>query len=108
MENYVKDGTDVTVDVHAQQDGSIALPLFAFEGYEVTVDGKETAYSVGEKNRLTVHLPAGTQGHLRVRFVGKTLWRIADGVSLVSMLALAAYVIKKHRAAALRAKNMQM
>lgn len=95
VEDYVKDGTDITAQVSAVQDGKIALPLFAFEGYRVTVDGKETAYSVGEKNRLTVYLPAGTRGELCVRYTGKTLWRIADGVSLAAMLWLAAYEIRR-------------
>jgi len=100
MEDYVKKGTNVTASIKAEQEGSVALPLFAFDGYEVMIDGEETAYSVGEKNRLTVHLPAGTQGELRVRFAGKMLWRIADGVSLVTALALAAYVIRKRGRAA--------
>lgn len=100
MEAYAKRGTNVTAQIRAGQEGSVSLPLFAFDGYEVTIDGKETAYTVGENNRLTVHLPAGTQGELRVRFAGKLLWRIADGVSLVTALALAVYVIRKRKSAA--------
>lgn len=97
MEAYEKDGTSIAASVRAETDGDIALPLYAFDGYRVTIDGEETAYFAGEKQRLTVHLPAGTEGELRVWFAGKTLWKIADGVSLISMLAMAAYVIRKKK-----------
>lgn len=97
MEAYEKDGTSVAASVSAEKDGEVALPLYAFDGYKVTVDGKDTPYFAGEKQRLTISLPAGTEGELRVWFAGKTLWKAADGVSLCAMLALAAYVIRRRK-----------
>jgi len=108
MEAYEKDGTSITANVRAEKDGEIALPLYAFDGYRVTVDGRETDYFAGEKQRLTVILPAGTEGKLSVWFAGKTIWKIADGVSLAAMLALAAYLAKRHKGAVSKAKNLQM
>ena len=108
MEAYEKDGTSITANVKADTDGEIALPLYAFDGYRVTVDGREMDYFAGEKQRMTVQIPAGTQGALSVRFAGKTLWKIADGISLVSMLGLAVFLVKRRKAASSEVKNLQM
>lgn len=97
---YRKTGTQIFANVDAQNSGTVSLPLFAFDGYCAEVNGEKMELRAGDNNRLTVHLPAGTQGELRVRFAGKMLWRIADGVSLVTALALAAYVIRKRGRAA--------
>jgi len=100
IDGYVKTGTQIKAMVNAQEEASISLPLFAFDGYRAQLDGKDLPVSAGENQRLMVHLPAGTQGQLRVRFAGKLLWRIADGVSLVTALALAVCVVRKRRRAA--------
>ena len=97
---YRKTGTQIWAEAAAQEDGTVSLPLFAFDGYRAEVNGEKMALNAGENNRLTVHLPAGTQGELHIWFAGKILWRIADGVSLVTLLALAACTIRKRKSAA--------
>lgn len=104
MTDYVKDGTEVTADVSAEKEGSIALPLFAFDGYRVTLNGEEIGYTCGVKNRLTIHLDEGAQGELHVWFAGKALWKAAEIISLAAGCALAAIIVRKRKRAALAAK----
>ena len=97
---YDKDGTRVTAQVDAQEDAELTLPLFGFEGYRAEVDGERMEVGPGDNNRLTVRLPAGTSGTLRVWFAGRALWRICDAVSLAALLALLAGAIRARRRAA--------
>ena len=81
------------MDVNAQSDAVLTLPLFAYDGYVAQIDGKAAALGVGENNRLTVMLPAGTQGELHVGYAGSPLWRIADGISLAALIGMAVFGI---------------
>lgn len=86
--DYAKNGTDITAHVAAKEDGTLVLPLFGFDGYRAELDGKEIPWALGDNNRLTLELPAGTQGELHVWFAGKGIWRAAEAVSLLAALAL--------------------
>ena len=96
---YEKDGTNVTAQVIAQTDAKVSLPLFGFDGYKASLDGKALDWSLGDNNRLTVALPAGAQGELRVWFAGKAVWRAADIISLAAAAALCALCMRRKRAA---------
>ena len=97
MTDFRKTGTEITARVDAQADAQIVLPVFGFDGYRAEVDGRAMETGLGENNRLTVRLPAGTQGTLRVWFAGKALWRAAEAVSLFTALALACAWAGKRR-----------
>ena len=86
--DYAKNGTEITAQVAAKKGGTVTLPLFGFDGYRAELDGNEIAWTLGDNNRLTVELPAASQGELRVWFAGKLLWRAAECVSLLAVLAL--------------------
>ena len=88
--NETKRGSTVTADVDAKQDGTLLLPLFGYDGYRAQVDGQnvEVALNQAQNNRLEIHLSAGTRGTLRVRFDGKTWWRLTDAVSLLTLIGL--------------------
>jgi len=88
-----KAGTTLHVHVDAREDAVLTLPLFAYDGYAAQADGRDVTLGIGENNRLTAALPAGTQGSLAVWYAGKPLWRFADGVSLVTLLCLAVFSI---------------
>ena len=99
LTDYKKDGTTVTAQVAADTDAKIALPLFGYDGYRAELGGKELEWTPGENNRLTVEIPAGAQGALRVWFAGKVYWRAAELVSLCTLLALALGGVKRRHAA---------
>lgn len=94
---YEKDGTSVTAHVAAAGDAEISLPLFGYDGYRATVEGEEMETSLGENNRLTVHIPAGTQGTLRVWFAGKAAWRLAEAVSLAAAILLGVSALRRRK-----------
>lgn len=94
---YEKDGTRVTAQVAAESDAQIALPMFGFIGYAAELNGERIDWTLGENNRLTVPLPAGAQGELRVWYEGKAIWKVMDGLSAVSALGLAAFVLIRRR-----------
>lgn len=90
---YEKDGTRVTAQVAAESDAQIALPMFGFIGYAAELNGERIDWTLGENNRLTIDVPAGTQGELRVWYEGKAIWRVMDALSAASALGLAAFVL---------------
>ena len=61
------------------------------------MNGQRVSWRRGENNRLTIDLPAGTQGTLRVWYAGKTIWTVMDGVSAASALGLAVYVLTRKK-----------
>ncbi len=94
---YEKDGTTVSMHVQARTDGAIALPLFGYDGYRVTLNGEEIPWTLGDNNRLTVALEAGMQGDVHVAYKTNALFRAGDGVSFLTLLALAARACAKRR-----------
>ena len=102
---YEKRGTHVTAQVDAPAGGTLALPVFGFDGYRATLDGEALPWTLGENNRLTLALPTGAHGTLRVWFAGKAAWRVADAISLLSALGLAAYGLLRRRRCEHRARQ---
>ena len=75
---YEKKGTRISAQVDAAGDARLTMPLFGFDGYAAEMNGERIDWLRGENNRLTVLLPAGTQGELHVFFAGRTVWRAAE------------------------------
>lgn len=94
---YEKDGTRVSAQVSTKQAGAVSLPLFGFDGYVVELNGERIDWRLGENNRLTVDVPAGTQGTLRVWYEVKMAWRIAETVSLLSAVGLLAFALLRRK-----------
>ena len=92
LSDYSKAGTELRAHVSAQTDASLSLPLFGYDGYRAALDGQEIPWRLGENNRLTVDIPAGTDAQMKVWYAGKTAFRIADGISLASAVLLALYM----------------
>jgi len=96
--DYEKESAQITARIDAKTDAEISFPLFGFRGYRAELDGREVSWALGENNRLTVSVPAGASGLLRVWFAGENIWRAADAVSLVTLLGLAAWCLRRRRA----------
>ena len=86
--DFRKFGTQIDVQVSAQQDGTIVLPLYAFDGYCAQLDGMPLSIAYGEHHHMQLAVQAGMQGSLTVRFVGKAYWRFFDAVSLITAAVL--------------------
>ena len=96
VEAYEKDGTNITCQVEAREEGSVAFPIYGFDGYSVRADGKEIPYTLSSNNRLTVSLEKGLHD-IQIRFAGKKLWRVMDLLSVVSLAATVLFVRKGKR-----------
>ena len=94
---YQKRSTTITAHVAAQEDAAITLPLFGYDGYVVTLDGRETAWRLGGNNCLTVDIPAGTDAQLDVRYRTSLFFRAADAVSLAAALGLCLLTLRRRR-----------
>ena len=97
MMRYSKDGTRITAEIAAQSDAVLTLPLIGFDGYKAKLNEEELQWIRGENNRLSVLLPAGAHGELCVWFEGKMAWKLADAVSLISMIGFVVYALRKSR-----------
>lgn len=97
VRSYEKFGTTVTCDLDAQSDALLTLPLFAFDGYSAALDGHKMPVWLGDNNRLTLFIKAGTHGTLTVCFAGKPVWRLMDMVSILCLLAMLICIHRKKR-----------
>ena len=97
MADYEKRSTTITAQVNARAESRITFPLFDYDGFRATVDGREIAVERGSNNRVSVVLPAGTSGALKIWFAGKGWWRVGDAVSAATLALLAWSGAKKRK-----------
>lgn len=92
VENYQQKGTNITFSVtNNDTDGYVLLPLHAYKGYRVTSeDGKISNHHLvtGEYAVVQVNIPAGYSGNLSISYVGFWYWRLAELVSLATILVI--------------------
>lgn len=94
--DYEKNGT--SVDIFLENDSAetrcLELPLMGYKGYTVEeTDGEGTAAPTvmqkrGAHNDLRIEVPGGYQGRIHVAYEGSLLMRMAEIVSLMSILAV--------------------
>lgn len=99
MADYEKRSTTITAQVSAQTESRITFPLFDYDGFRATVDGREIAVERGSNNRVSVVLPAGTSGALKIWFAGKWWWRVGDAVSAAALIGLLFWMKKGEKKA---------
>ncbi|MDO4741451.1 MAG: hypothetical protein Q4A66_12345, partial [Eubacteriales bacterium] len=102
---YEKKGTRISAEVSSPEGGFVSFPLFGFDGYAAALDGEKIPWRLGDNNRLTVDLAPGAQGEIAVRFEGRTLWRVFDGVSLLSLAAMAAFAFRRRKGEKVESKQ---
>lgn len=99
MADYEKRSTTITAQVSARTESRITFPLFDYDGFRATVDGREIAVERGSNNRVSVVLPAGTSGALKIWFAGKWWWRVGDAVSAAALIGLLFWMKKEEKKA---------
>lgn len=85
---YDKHGTSIMAEVFAQQDGTVVMPLYAFEGYRATLGNEDIEIARSETEHMLLTFDAGDEGKLKIWFEGKEYWRVFDCISLISLLGL--------------------
>lgn len=94
-------GTELKTLIDTTGETSLILPLYAFDGYEVLLNGDRIDWYRGEENRLVVDLPSDSHGELSVRYIGNPIWHVGEIISLLTftlMVILASFQKKKKTA----------
>lgn len=75
--------------IASDEDGLIEIPLFNYKGYQVT-DDDGNVYQVenGANNQIIILVPAGFDGNLYVEYREPWYWRLAELISLMTVLGL--------------------
>ncbi|MCM1568086.1 MAG: hypothetical protein NC081_01415 [Roseburia sp.] len=95
LSDYQKDYLDITLHCvnSSSQEGYIDLPLLLYKGYRAYATqnaGQKLPLEItyGNNNLVRILIPAGFEGQLRVCFVSPVYWRIAEVLSLLSLILL--------------------
>ncbi|MCM1120647.1 MAG: hypothetical protein NC543_14945 [bacterium] len=92
IREYEKQGTNISMSVENDgADGYVLLPLLNYKGYHVTSEGgviTDRNLSTGEDAVVRIDVPAGYEGRISVRYRGPWYWRLAEGITVVTLLYL--------------------
>lgn len=95
--DYQKDGIIIEMNCRNQGGGTetVELPLLYYYGYHAydKASGQELAITTSDNFAVCVEVPAGYEGTIHVAFYSPWYWRVAEVVSVLSFIALAAGVI---------------
>lgn len=76
---------------------AVDLPVLAYRHYtaEDAATGELLPLEKNEQNCLRVTVPAGYSGTVQVRYQPPLVWRLAEGVTLLTLLGLAVWGLRK-------------
>lgn len=87
-ENYV-----VSCNNPSWEESWVTVPVFAYKGYvaEDVESGQRFEIQTGENNVVKIVLPAGYAGSIKVSFEQPAVWRVAELLSAVMVIAMIFY-----------------
>lgn len=101
---YRKQGTraELSVTNHTSEALSLELPLIGYKGYVLKCSESEEFSPYiseirGNHGDLRVIIPPQYSGVLQVSYKGETVFRIAEAISMITLLGLAATVERRRR-----------
>lgn len=101
--DYEKQGVTVsfTCENQSGEEGYVELPLLWYSNYRAKdMAGESLTLTAGNNNVIRVSVPAGYFGDVTVKYQHLVSWRIAEIISLVSLLGFggyAFYIRRKNR-----------
>lgn len=91
--NYKKNGLTITFycENSSEKEAGIKLPLLYYRGYRAMDDNTKAMIPLmdGENHCVTLAVPAGYSGDIRVTFVSPMYWRVAEVISVLTVFVLA-------------------
>ncbi|MCH5343103.1 MAG: hypothetical protein J1E64_03615 [Acetatifactor sp.] len=91
-------GADAYVANLGDRAGRITFPLLYYKGYRAYGKAGEWLNCIaGDNFQVTVEIPAGYEGEIRVRFVSPWYWRVGEGITCVTVLALLFLFLKDRK-----------
>ncbi|MCI9297109.1 MAG: hypothetical protein HFI10_06650 [Lachnospiraceae bacterium] len=101
IENYEKKYTTIKASCinRSEQEGYVDVPLFYYPCYKAKdMDTNEKlALTYGENAKIRIILPPGYQGTIKLEVNERKLWKAADLLSIISILAFTGIWIQKKR-----------
>ena len=86
-------GTDFTFYIETNSNGDVTLPILNYKGYIVTdEDGNSYTIKDGEQKEITISLSANYDGKIFVSYKEPFYWRIAEIISLITVIAMICYL----------------
>lgn len=98
INHTTKKGNKITIDYLNQEgEGYIEVPLLYYPGYVAKEEqGNKLKVVCGENNVVRVELSNKRSGTITVDYQEKVIYLIADMVSIITIIGLIAYKLKKH------------
>ncbi len=102
---YEKKGTTIRISVGntTKQEAYLELPVIGYNGYAIEIiDGnmQETPYITekrGSHGDLRIAVPADYVGEIEISYKGHWSYRVAEAISLITLISLCGYGIFKRR-----------
>ncbi len=85
IQTYMKKYNTITLEVKAEREGVIELPLIYYPGYQVTDQSSDSNVSIGksENGTVTVSVAEDYSGTCQISFKEPWYWRVAEILSLL-------------------------
>ncbi len=87
--SYSKDGTSTEFAYESANGGAVELPVFNYPHYEAKTESGETLkIADGSNHRISVEIPAGTTGNVRVQFRTPVSWIVFLIITVLGWIVL--------------------
>lgn len=88
---------ELTVDNPAGEEHEILFPVLYYDGYQAIDLNTRKKLSVGSGNngRVMVAVPAGYDGTFRLEYHEPVMWRCAEVISIVTLLAIIIFLFRR-------------
>ena len=96
---YFKAGARVVVDNVSTEDNYIEIPLFYYDGYAAYSEDNDMYLPVqcGVNGVIRVVVPPQVNGTIMIQFKSKTIFHIAEAISLITLLSLISFAVLKRK-----------
>ncbi len=88
---------NMIIEVKADENATLEIPRFSYPHY-VAKDllGNILPITTGNNNKIVVHFPYTYEGNISISFVEPFFWRVAEGISFVTIIVIMFTYINKH------------
>lgn len=91
-------GADVHLENPGSVEGSVAFALLYYKGYSAwnRDTGEELHCYGGDNFEVTVDIPAGFDGNVKVQFAAPWYWRVGEMVTLLTLLVMTGFFLRNY------------
>lgn len=78
-----------------KQGSYLELPYIYYLGYQVTFKGEKISYQESEHGFISIQIPEGETGEVKVRYKGTSAGKISAGISVITGIVFIGYIAKR-------------